>query len=212
MVVNSTDQILIIGDSTTLGFNNGIPLQHVYGPGIRAAFGSVIAPSIAAPFLPPLRKWPVVIGTDSAAGRSTTNIAVDDATMDALLALYRPATCVIVALGINDADQIRTGPLTGAVFTAQAQRVVNRINAKYGTPYNKIYWIGPWGHDSGDDLVQVADVETRLRALAATWGFQFCQISQTWNSGLSVGDGTHPAQAGAVAIAVPVLAGLSFAA
>jgi lysophospholipase L1-like esterase len=211
VILSGADELFIIGDSLTLGFSGSIPLQYVYGPLIRGNFGSVRAPSLAAPFVPPVKKWPRVIATDAAAGRSTTNIAVDDATMDAFLALYRPATAVIIELGINDADQIRTAALTGPTFQTQAQRVVNRINVKWGVPYSKMYWIGPWGHDSGDDLVQILDVETRLTTLAATWGFQLCKVSQTWNSALSVGDGTHPAQAGSVAIAVPVMAGLTFA-
>lgn len=212
MVLSVSDELFIIGDSLTVGFNGSVPIQHVYGPLIRAAYGQVSMPSLASPFVPAAKRpWPLIRNIDAATGRSTTNIAVDDATMDAFLLPYRPATAVFVILGINDADQIRNATLTGPTFQTQAQRVVDRINVKWGVPYAKMYWVGPWGHDSGDDLVQILDVETRLATLAALRGFQLCKTSQTWNSGLSVGDGTHPTQAGAVAMAAPIVGGLSFA-
>lgn len=222
MVLNGTDGIFIAGDSLTAGFGGSVPVWYVYGPLIRAAYGQVNMPSLASPFVSPARKsWPIVQAVDAVAGRGVYSIAATGgapggapsaAQFAAFLAPYRPASAVIVDLSINDADQIRQGGLSRANFQTEIAIVADGFHNIWGVPYSKILWIMAWGHDSGDDLVQMGQCETDIQALAAARGFTAVKTSQTWDPTLTVGDGTHPIQSGAVARAVPVMAALQFAA
>lgn len=204
-VLTNQDRVFIgPGDSLTAGFSGSVRMPIGYLPLIRQACGAPACPPLSAPFVPPVQKpWPRVTGVNGGAGRSAL-LADTGGSLATLIAPYQPATAVIIQLGINDAFNISTATLGEAnigQFTTLATSIITNYGTLWGVPPSKILWIGPWGHDSGDILTQVGQVDTAMFALSASMGFTYCQLSTVWpataaSDGSTIGDGTHPTLVG----------------
>jgi len=201
-VLTAADRIFIgPGDSLTAGFSGSVRMPLGYLPLIRQAYGTPSSSPVSAPFVPPVNKpWPRVTGVNAGAGRSTL-LADTGGSMATLLAPYSPATAAIVQLGINDAANIQASLETIGQLNTQVPFIINAFGTLWGIPPSKILWIGPWGHDSGDLLTQVAQVDAAIAGFAASMGFTYCQLSNVWpataaSDGTTIGDGTHPTLVG----------------
>lgn len=209
--VSGTTKFALIGDSVTSTFGNGVPWISGWQAQMRAQYNqTTITPGSS------IMRMPTWTSVNAAAGRAVGSISPTIATF--LLAIPKMATTdvLIIQLGINDADNIKLGaaPTTDlATFTAQCNTVLAAYDAM--SPKPQLMWIGPWAHDTNDDLTQIAQVDNVLgnvtTGLVATRNGNYVQWSTIVNTGgNSTADGTHPTAQGGLALAAKVHASCTF--
>lgn len=203
-LLSATSSIYWIGDSVTATFGSFGGTASVLPPvgvGIRQAFvadASLFTPASA-------QVLPKIARVNAVAGRAYRDISSSIAA--SLAATRRTFTHIVIQLGINDADLIRLGTITLGQFTADFDTVVAACLATGA----KVVLIGPWAHDSGDDAVQIAQVDAVMLAKAAADPTHITYVrwsNITNGGGNSIADGTHPTTQGALALSVPVVAAL----
>lgn len=196
--LRASDRIGAIMDS--LGANFG----QCYSPLISLmqlvddAFGPIHMPSVSNPAMQPLRQKRPRVFLNAQSGRATADIYLAMATTCAALPKL---TKVLVWLGINDADALRTGGLADiATFKTQVNAIIADLISRYGIAASDILWVSAWAHGTaspGDDASQIAAINAALVERAAALGFTVVLVSSIPNqdvNGQTINDGTHPLQ------------------
>lgn len=209
IALTPSSRILFIGDSVAqiTGIGSFSPFFPV-GQYIRSLFASGPAvPTLGVPFLNPVYKTPTFGFFNGTAGREAFTIGQTAPTFAAFAAanFSGPFTHAIVQLGINDAANVHAATRTLPQVLSSQGIIMDGINSIFGVPYSAMMAIGPWQRPS-DLSVEVPQIVTQWKATQATRPFTFVDWSGISNAN-SV-DLTHPNQAGAAQLAVPVNAAI----
>ena len=205
LALTGSSRVGIVADSLAIPFTAGaIPFQYGFEPLLRARYGSLALAGSAVRRLP-------FFYADGAAGRSAFNIAATIGTV--LAGMPKNLTHIIVQLGINDADAIRTGAGGENISncTTAATTIRDACAAIVGGP--NLAWIGPWGSLAGIDATQIAQVDAAFSPLLAAISGTYITWSGVTNlGGAAIADGTHPTTIGAAALGTQTMLNLSVAA
>jgi lysophospholipase L1-like esterase len=198
-------RILWIGDSITGTFGGSVSPAVIAERLVRALFGAVAMPSLAAPFLAPIYKSPMIGQQDGVAGRECKTIAAnagvaDAPTMDAyLLPFSAPYTHAVVQLGINDSVAVQGATTTIALVGTASAMILSRLLVKKGIPGSNVLWIGPSSHPTpAIQTVTTTQIDPTIRASCTAVGASYLTCSDLDSSATNTVDGVHPNQAGAV--------------